>query len=45
MKLEKELLSSTIRFEAPALIGSKRLGMVEGIVNGENDHERSLTNN
>jgi Bacterial PH domain/Short C-terminal domain len=39
VKLEKGLLSSTIRFEAPALVGSKRLGMIEGIVSGENDHE------
>ena len=39
IKLEKGLLSSTIRFEAPALVGSKRLGMIEGIVSGENDHE------
>jgi len=28
VKLEKGLLSSTIRFEAPALVGSKRLGMI-----------------
>jgi hypothetical protein len=39
VKLEKGLLSSTIRFEAPALIGSKRLGMIDGVVSGENDHE------
>jgi len=39
VKLEKGLLSSTIRFEAPALIGSKRLGMIDGIVSGENDHQ------
>jgi hypothetical protein len=39
VKLEKGLLSSTIRFEAPALVGSKRLGMIDGIVSGENDHE------
>jgi hypothetical protein len=39
VKLEKGLLSSTIRFEAPALIGSKRLGMIDGIVSGENDQE------
>lgn len=39
VKLEKGLLSSTIRFEAPALVGSKRLGMIEGIISGENDHE------
>lgn len=39
VKLEKGLLSSTIRFEAPALIGSKKLGMIDGIVSGENDHQ------
>ncbi|MGH9912346.1 MAG: PH domain-containing protein [Nitrososphaeraceae archaeon] len=39
VKLDKGLLSSTIRFEAPALVGSKRLGMIDGIVGGENDHE------
>ena len=37
VKLDKGLLSSTIRFEAPALVGSKRLGMIDGIVGGEND--------
>ncbi|MGA7367949.1 MAG: PH domain-containing protein [Nitrososphaeraceae archaeon] len=39
VKLEKGLLSSTIRFEAPALVGSKRLGMIHGIVSGETDNE------
>lgn len=39
VKLDKGLLSSTIRFEALALVGSKRLGMIDGIVGGENDHE------
>jgi Leucine-rich repeat (LRR) protein len=39
VKLDKGLLSSTIRFEAPALVGSKRLGMIDGIVGGENDQE------
>jgi len=38
VKLDKGLLSSTIRFEAPALVGSKQLGMIDGIVGGENDH-------
>src|SRR5574341_2007411 len=37
VKLDKGLLSSTIRFEAPALVGSKQLGMIDGIVNKEND--------
>jgi len=39
VKLDKGLLSSTIRFEAPALVGSKRLGMIDGIIGGENDHQ------
>lgn len=39
VKLEKGLLSSTIRFEAPALVGSKKLGMIHGIVSGETDNE------
>ena len=42
VKLEKGLLSSTIRFEAPTLVGSKRLGMIDGIVSGENDPERVI---
>lgn len=39
VKLEKGLFSSTIRFEAPALVGSKRLAMIHGIVSGETDNE------
>jgi hypothetical protein len=39
IKLENGLFSSTIRFEAPALVGSKRLGMIHGIIHGNNDHE------
>ena len=39
IKLEKGLFSSTIRFEAPALVGSKKLGMIHGIIHGSNDHE------
>jgi hypothetical protein len=39
IKLEKGLFSSTIRFEAPALVGSKRLGMIHEIVSGKNEHE------
>ena len=38
IKLEKGLLSSTIRFEAPGLMSSTRLGMMDSIVDGvEND--------
>lgn len=39
IKLEKGLFSSTIRFEAPTLVGSKRLGMIHGMVSGRNDHD------
>lgn len=39
IKLENGLFSSTIKFEAPALVGSKRLGMIHGIIHGNNDHE------
>lgn len=38
IKLEKGLFSSTIRFEAPALVGSKKLGMMHGIIHGNNDN-------
>ena len=39
IKLEKGLFSSTIRFEAPALVGSKKLGMIHDIIHGNSDHE------
>jgi len=39
VKLEKGFFSSEIRFEAPAIVGSKRLGMIRGIVSGETDNE------
>ncbi|MFY9964664.1 MAG: PH domain-containing protein [Nitrososphaeraceae archaeon] len=39
IKLEKGMFSSTIRFEAPALVGSKKLGMIHGIIHGDNDNE------
>ncbi len=39
VKLEKGLFTSAIKFEAPALVGSKKLGMIKGIVEGENDIE------
>ena len=34
IKLEKGLLSSTIRFKAPGLMSSTRLGMMDSIVDG-----------
>lgn len=39
VKLEKGLFTSAIRLEAPALVGSKKLGMIKGLVKGENDIE------
>ena len=39
VKVEKGLLSSTISFEAPALVGSRRLGMIHGIISCETDNE------
>jgi hypothetical protein len=37
VKLEKNILSSTIRFKAPGLVSSKRLGMMEEIIDGQED--------
>jgi hypothetical protein len=37
IKLEKGLLSSTIRFKAPGLMSLTRLGMIDSIVDGEHD--------
>ncbi len=39
LKLEKGLLSSTIRFKAPGLMSSTKLGMMDSIVEGEDDPE------
>jgi hypothetical protein len=39
LKLEKGLLSSTIRFKAPGLMSSTKLGMMDSIVEGEDDQE------
>ncbi len=39
IKLEKGLLSSTIRFKAPALMSSTRLGMMNSIVDGEDNDQ------
>jgi hypothetical protein len=39
IKLEKGLLSSTIRFKAPALMSSTRLGMMDSIVDGGEDKD------
>ncbi len=37
LKLEKGLLSSTIRFKAPGLMSSNKLGMMDSVVEGEDD--------
>ncbi|HEX7143407.1 MAG TPA: PH domain-containing protein [Nitrososphaeraceae archaeon] len=37
LKLEEGLLSSTIRFKAPGLMSSTRLGMMDKIIEGEDD--------
>jgi hypothetical protein len=39
LKLEKGVLSSTIRFKAPGLMSSTKLGMMDSVVEGEDDHE------
>jgi Bacterial PH domain len=37
VKLEKRLLSSTIRFKAPGLMSSTKLGMIDSLIDGEDD--------
>jgi Bacterial PH domain/Short C-terminal domain len=37
LKLEKGLLSSTIRFKAPGLMSPTKLGMIDSIIEGEDD--------
>ena len=37
LKLEKGLLSSTIRFKAPGLMSSTKLGMMDSMIEGEDD--------
>ena len=37
VKLEKGLLSSTIRFRAPGLMSSTKLGMMDSMIDGEDD--------
>ena len=39
VKLEEGLFTPAFGFEARALVGSKKLGMINGIVKGENDIE------
>jgi hypothetical protein len=42
IKLEKGLLSSTIRFKAPGLMSSTRLGMIDSIVDGEDNDQGGI---
>jgi hypothetical protein len=42
IKLEKGLLSSTIRFKAPGLMSSTRLGMMDSIVDGEENDQGGI---
>jgi hypothetical protein len=42
IKLEKGLLSSTIRFKAPALMSSTRLGMMDSIVDGKDNDQGGI---
>jgi hypothetical protein len=37
VKLEKGLLSSTIRFKSPGLMSSTKLGMMDSLIDGEDD--------
>ncbi len=39
VRLEKNILTSTIRFKAPGLVSSTRLGMMEEIIDGQEDEE------
>jgi hypothetical protein len=42
IKLEKGLLSSTIRFKAPGLMSSTKLGMMDNIVDGEDNDQGGI---
>jgi hypothetical protein len=42
VKLEKGLLSSTIRFKAPGLMSSTKLGMIDSIVDGEDNDQGGI---
>jgi hypothetical protein len=39
IKLEKGLLSSTIRFKAPGIMSSTKLGMIDSIVDAEDNDQ------
>ena len=42
LKLEKGLLSSTIRFKAPGLMSSTKLGMMDSVIEGEDDQTGTI---
>jgi hypothetical protein len=42
VKLEKGIFSSTIRFRAPGLVSSSRLGMIDGLIDGEHDQDGKI---
>src|SRR5215208_6159237 len=42
VKLEKGLLSSTIRFKAPGIMSSTKLGMIDSIVDGEDNDQGAV---
>jgi hypothetical protein len=42
VKLEKGILSSTIRFRAPGLVSPSRLGMIDGLIDGEHDQDGKI---
>jgi hypothetical protein len=42
IKLEKGLLSSTIRFKAPGLMSSTKLGMIDSIVDGKDNDQGGI---
>jgi PH (Pleckstrin Homology) domain-containing protein len=42
IKLEKGLLSSTIRFKAPGLMSSTKLGMMDSMVDGEDNDKGGI---
>src|SRR3712207_4119346 len=42
IKLEKGLLSSTIRFKAPGLMSSTKLGMIDSIIDGEDNDQGGI---
>lgn len=44
LKLEKGLLSSTIRFKAPGLVSSTKMGMMDSIADGSKENDPRWSN-